>query len=50
MKNKNKVAGMAFCVFILFIAMEIDSKLTLHNMEKVLLFNLEKDLLFNLPS
>ena len=39
-KNKTKVAGMAFCVFVLFIAVKIDSKLTLHNMGKVLLFNL----------
>ena len=39
-KNKNKVAGMAFCVFVLFIAVEIDSKLILYNTGKVLLFNL----------
>ena len=39
-KNKNKVAGMPFCVFVLFIAVKIDSKLTLQNMGKVLLFSL----------
>ena len=31
---------MAFCVFVLLIAVKIDSKLTLHNMGKILLFNL----------
>ena len=39
-EEKNKVVGMAFCVFVLFIALEIDPKLTLHNMGGVLLFNL----------
>ena len=40
---KNKVAGkpsVLFAFFVLFIAVEIDSKLTLHYMGKVLLFNL----------
>ena len=51
-KNKNKWRGcrlfffffffVVVVFFVLFIAVEIDSKLTLHHMGKVLLFNLPR--------